>query len=54
MGGKGGYGHGRRFLVVLLLAGVAVGAAWVPPPGKYAAADRVRAAVALLAGKVRR
>jgi micrococcal nuclease len=53
MGGSGGYAHGKRFLLVLLLSGSAVGSAWAAPPGKYPAADRVRAAVELLVGKVR-
>jgi len=47
------YPHGLVFLVVLLLSGGAVGAAWAAPPGKSEAADRVRAAVTLLLGKAR-
>lgn len=53
MGAKGGYAHGARFLLVLVLSGGAVGSAYAAPPGKYPAADRVRAAVELLVGKVR-
>ncbi len=47
------YPHGLAFLVVLLLSGGGVGAAWASPPGKSVAADRVRAAVELLLAKAR-
>lgn len=52
MGAKGGYAHGARFLLVLVLSGGAVGSAFAAPPGRYLAADRVRAAVDLLVSKV--
>lgn len=52
MGAKGGYAHGARFLLVLVLSGGIVGSAYASPPGKYPAADRVRAAVDLLVSKV--
>ena len=45
--------HGLVFLIVLLLSGGGVGAAWAAPPGRSEAADRVRAAVTLLLGKAR-
>jgi len=45
--------HGLAFLVVLLLSGGGVGAAWAAPPGKSLAADRVRAAVELLLARAR-
>ncbi len=52
MGAKGGYAHGARFLLVLVLSGGAVGSAFAAPQGMYPAADRVRAAVELLVSKV--